>query len=647
MSLYDWLPARRRLTVKMVGVLTLHLVLALIAVGATLLLSWQLEGGAAAINDAGSMRMRTFKLTQLLSQYEYEPQRRDWLNAAVEREIGLFDQTMLNLRRGDPVRPLFLPRDAEILRTFAELESQWRSDLRPMMQRMLRSPQPGGELELLRGRATAFVDLINTEVMLIERNNATKTLWLRSSQMALIAMALLGTVAIIYLMFLMVIRPVGRLQKGIQRMAEGDFTVRLEVESRDEFGLLTNGFNQMADKLEGLYGTLENRVRQKTYTLEEKNRELACLYEIASFLSQPHSVEEMCRGFLARLMRVFGADGGAVRVSDPRRENLHLVVHQGLTETLVKREFCMHVNQCLCGESARRGTSVVHDLRKLKPGERILPCEEDGFSTVSIFQIRATTRHLGIFNLHFHESHEFSEQEMRLLQTLGDHLGIAIENIRLAAKEREMAVSEERNLMAQGLHDSIAQSLSFLNLQVQMLESAIANGETEQAQENLGFIRTGVQECYEDVRELLLNFRTRINKEDFADAVRTVLSRFEQQAQVPTQLNMLGNGLPLDPQQQLQVIFILQEALSNVRKHAKATRVELNIRNEDDFVMTIADDGCGFDDALVQARKARHVGLSIMQERAARIRASIHISPRAGSGTVVTLTLPRTERQAV
>ena len=324
MSLYDWLPARRRLTVKMVGVLTLHLVLALIAVGATLLLSWQLEGGAAAINDAGSMRMRTFKLTQLLSQYEYEPQRRDWLNAAVEREIGLFDQTMLNLRRGDPVRPLFLPRDAEILRTFAELESQWRSDLRPMMQRMLRSPQPGGELELLRGRATAFVDLINTEVMLIERNNATKTLWLRSSQMALIAMALLGTVAIIYLMFLMVIRPVGRLQKGIQRMAEGDFTVRLEVESRDEFGLLTNGFNQMADKLEGLYGTLENRVRQKTYTLEEKNRELACLYEIASFLSQPHSVEEMCRGFLARLMRVFGADGGADdrglgdrRVDDP------------------------------------------------------------------------------------------------------------------------------------------------------------------------------------------------------------------------------------------------------------------------------------------------------------------------------------------
>ena len=646
MSLYDWLPARRRLTVKMVGVLTLHLVLALIAVGATLLLSWQLEGGAAAINDAGSMRMRTFKLTQLLSQYEYEPQRRDWLNAAVEREIGLFDQTMLNLRRGDPVRPLFLPRDAEILRTFAELESQWRSDLRPMMQRMLRSPQPGGELELLRGRATAFVDLINTEVMLIERNNATKTLWLRSSQMALIAMALLGTVATINLMYLMVSRPVGRLQKGIQRMAEGDFTVRLEVESRDEFGLLTNGFNQMADKLEGLYGTLENRVRQKTYTLEEKNRELACLYEIASFLSQPHTVQALCRGLLARPMRVFGADGGAVRVSDPRRENLHLVVHQGLTEGLVKREFCMHVNQCLCGESAQRGTSVVHDLRKLKPGERILPCEEDGFSTVSIFQIRATTRHLGIFNLHFHESHEFSEQEMRLLQTLGDHLGIAIENIRLAAKEREMAVSEERNLMAQGLHDSIAQGLTFLNLQAQLLDDSLARGDLAQANETMPLIRAGIKESYEDVRELLLNFRTRLGQEELPDAIESTLNKFSRQTGIRSNFDHSGDGPPLPPEQQLQVLFILQEALSNIRKHADATKVDVRLQNGEDMELLIRDNGVGFDPESIKNKAEQHVGLSIMRERAKRVGAQLDIAPTDGDGVTVRLWLSQEQRMA-
>ena len=76
-------------------------------------------------------------------------------------------------------------------------------------------------------------------------------------------------------------------------------------------------------------------------------------------------------------------------------------------------------------------------------------------------------------------------------------------------ERRLLAVLQERNLIAQGLHDSIAQALTFLNLQVQMLESAFASDQREQAEENIGFIKDGVQECYEDVRELLMNFRTK------------------------------------------------------------------------------------------------------------------------------------------
>jgi two-component system nitrate/nitrite sensor histidine kinase NarX len=94
------------------------------------------------------------------------------------------------------------------------------------------------------------------------------------------------------------------------------------------------------------------------------------------------------------------------------------------------------------------------------------------------------------------------------------------------------------------------------------------------------------------------------------------------------------------------VIFILQEALSNVRKHAQAHRVDIDIDNHDDFVMRISDDGCGFDAAVLAARQARHVGMSIMQERASRINARIQIENRDGGGTTVTLTLPHTERQA-
>ena len=200
--------------------------------------------------------------------------------------------------------------------------------------------------------------------------------------------------------------------------------------------------------------------------------------------------------------------------------------------------------------------------------------------------------------------------------------------------------------MAQGLHDSIAQSLSFLNLQVQMLDTALRDGELAQAQENLAFIRAGVQESYEDVRELLLNFRVRINRQELPEAIRTLLARFEQQTHVATHLDLTGTGLPLDPQQQLQVIFILQEALSNVRKHAQASHVDVHVRNEADFTLTVTDNGRGIDYAQMQERKARHVGLSIMQERASRIHATVHITPAPQGGTRVELVLPQQQRIA-
>jgi two-component system nitrate/nitrite sensor histidine kinase NarX len=266
------------------------------------------------------------------------------------------------------------------------------------------------------------------------------------------------------------------------------------------------------------------------------------------------------------------ADAGSVRLVDFKRGRLELIAQQGLPLDMLEHDDCAPIDGCLCGDAVQQPVSVIHRFDQLPKLEE-KHCQRAGFASISVFHIRHNQNNVGIFTLYFYQQPQLTAQDQFLLETLGSHLGVAVENQRLAARDRQFAVAEERNLMAQGLHDSIAQSLSFLNLQVQMLEAALADKQTEQAQENLACIRAGVQECYEDVRELLLNFRTRINKEDFADAVRTLLDRFEKQARVPTQLSLSGNGLALDPQQQLQVIFILQEALSNVRKHAHARRV--------------------------------------------------------------------------
>ena len=181
---------------------------------------------------------------------------------------------------------------------------------------------------------------------------------------------------------------------------------------------------------------------------------------------------------------------------------------------------------------------------------------------------------------------------------------------------------------------------------MQFLSDAIRDKDEKLRDESLEAIRTGVQECYEDVRELLLNFRERLHNEGFLQGVRTVIDRFEGQAHIGVRLSSIGDGPKLTPREKLQVIFIIQEALSNVRKHAQASSVKVSIRNEDDLTVEIVDDGVGIDQAVVEERKGQHVGLSIMQERASRIGAVVTVERASPiGGTRVLLKLPASARQ--
>jgi two-component system nitrate/nitrite sensor histidine kinase NarX len=634
----DQLPSRHSLSTKLLVLSVLWLVVAMVSIGFTLLLSWKLEGGAAAINDAGSLRMRTYRTVMLLSQNESP--------AVVEEQRRLFQTTLDRLIAGDPARPLFLPDTPEVHAQAAWIREHWQLRMVPLLQ-------PGqlqsNGAQLLDREADAFVDGIDRLVRLIEIDNARNTSMLRVFQLVLIGMATVGALSMMYLLYILVILPVNQLHQGMQRLSQGDLGSRVDLDRQDEFGALSDGFNQMADRLQGLVQTMEQQVRDKTRELESNNRQLTALYQVTAFLHQSQDLEQTCEGFLQQVMLLTGASAGAVRLLDSERGKIDAVVQIGLPDTLLTQQECSRVNACYCGQSVQTGETVLRRIDRMEhtvPLLPSLPCQNAGFDAVSVFQIRASQQDLGIFTLFFRDGEQPGEEARQLLEALGSHLGVAIANTRLAARDRQLAVMEERNLMAQGLHDSIAQSLSFLNLQVQMLEAAVAAGEQEQARENLAFIRAGVQESYDDVRELLLNFRVRISKEELPEAVQTLLSRFEAQTGVHTSLDMGGDGLPLDPQQQLQVIFILQEALSNVRKHAQADSVAVTIRNDDDFVMSIADNGRGIDADEMEARRERHVGLSIMQERARRIHASVTITRQAAGGTLVSLLLPQKERIA-
>ncbi|MBI4195712.1 MAG: type IV pili methyl-accepting chemotaxis transducer N-terminal domain-containing protein [Betaproteobacteria bacterium] len=639
--------SRQRLSTKLVWVAIAFLVVALTAIGLTLFESWKLEGGAAAINDMGSERMRSYRIAYLLSENVSEP------SAATEKalrdEMRRMEEVLAVLKRGDPARPLVLPRDDGIVAALNAVEKSWGAHIKPLIERALKEGDPARRRELarvLRADIENFVARIDEIVFAVELNNARNIALLRYMQLGLIALAIAGTVALIYLMFLLVVRPVVGLHEGMQRMALDEFGTRLPVETRDEFGELAAGFNRMASHLEDLYTTLEERVAIKTRDLAEKNRELAALYDVTTLLNEAGTIEDLCRGFLRKLMELLGAQAGAVRLIDTRAQQIHLYAHEGLPAAFAREEQCLSLGECLCGEAAQRSTSTVEFLPTGGDANARYRCQRAGFRTLSVFAIRFRRQLLGMFNLFFTGQRVFSSRERQMLETLGQHLGVAIENQRLVSRDKELAVFEERNLLAQQLHDSIAQSLAFLNIQVQMIEDSFKRNAIAEVPDAIGRIREGVQESYADVRELLTHFRTRVkHEEDLGLALRNMLERFERQTGIRTVFRETGSGVPLSPENQLQVLNILQEALSNVRKHSGASVVTLETDHDRGHRFRVRDDGRGFDPQHPEVGTERHIGLRIMRERAQRIGGSLAVNSRPGAGTEVVLAIPVTRKE--
>jgi len=631
--------AFQKLGTKLVLVAAGFLLVALVAIGLTLLVSWNLEGGAAAVNQTGRERMRAYRIAMLLSQTALRDSDRTLIRADVEAEIHAFEEAMRSLESGDPSRPMFLPGEQQIRRQFAHLWQNWSVDMKPAIAKLLDMDDPAGRAARLIAFRTAtenYVDSVDKLVYAIERDISKKTSLLRSLQMGLVGLSVVGTVALIYLMFLLVIRPVNGMAQGMRRMESGDFDARLPIETRDEFGSLAAGFNRMAVRLQDLYRNLADKVAQKTQSLERQNRELSTISEMAALLNHPGTLEDMCRDFLRKLMVMLDADGGAVRLAEESNGKIHLYVHEKLAPDFVRGETCLEMGECLCGGAAQNCTSAVRQFSADESPGIDLRCRRIGYKTGSAFTIQFKNRVLGIFNLYFSQAREFDASERVMLESLGKHLGVAIENQRLVAREKEMAVSEERNLLAQELHDSIAQSLAFLNLQAQMLDNSLDSSDLAEAREDLSRMRDGIQESYDDVRELLVHFRTNFGESDVGTAVRSLIDRFETDTGIACELKLTGDGVPLSPETQIQALHVVQECLSNARKHSGASHVIVELERGPVYRFRISDDGSGFEPGK---HKEGHVGLAIMRERAQRIGGDIVVDSRPGAGTRVTLTL--------
>ncbi|MCX7239915.1 MAG: type IV pili methyl-accepting chemotaxis transducer N-terminal domain-containing protein [Burkholderiales bacterium] len=611
------------LSTKLIRIGSALLVVALASIGLTLWVTWQLEGGAAAVNEAGRMRMQTWRLASAV-QAERSP--RD-----VQGLVEQFDQSLTLLRTGDAARPLFVPWDDASRQQFARVQALWQAQRAQWLADKPLQPQPAIDA------ASVFVDAIDRFVMVLEKQLSRFTAILNLFQFLMMALAIGGAVVMLYTGYLYVINPLANLRQGLRKVEAGDFGARIEVDSEDEFGQVATGFNVMATKLQSLYEGLEAQVQAKTQRIEAQRARIETLYDVSAFLAGANSIQEMSKGFAQRIRVVMKADAVAVRWSDEINQRYLMLASDCFPQDMVEQERSLLAGACACGSlTADARTRVIpisnHEAAPMRQ------CVRAGYESLVSVPIRLQQRLIGEIDLFFRTSVTLRSDEVELLDALASHLASALEGLRAAALEREAAVAEERTLLARELHDSIAQSLAFLKIQVKLMRSATQKGQPEQVQAALDELDTGLRESVNDVRELLVHFRTRTNTDDIEQALQETLQKFKHQTGLPTLLQVQGEGLPLPPDVQVQVLHVVQEALSNVRKHAQASHVSLEVTKGEHWMFVVRDNGVGFDPTTGPGES--HVGLKIMHERAQQIGAKVRLESAPGQGCVVLLTLP-------
>jgi len=216
----------------------------------------------------------------------------------------------------------------------------------------------------------------------------------------------------------------------------------------------------------------------------------------------------------------------------------------------------------------------------------------------------------------------------------------------LLRQQRVLAGMEERDRMARGLHDNLAQVLSYASMQAQAARELLAKGQIDTVDIYLARLMDATQEAHADAREYILGVRTGLPSEQgFSTALEQYLQRFGQRCGIDTEAIVPEPSIlaevSLEHTVQIQMLRIVQEALANVRKHAAATFVRVRFAVDGDRAqVTVEDNGRGFDPALVPGGDAQTFGLRIMRERAEEIEGGLEVLSAPGQGTRITAWVP-------
>lgn len=377
--------------------------------------------------------------------------------------------------------------------------------------------------------------------------------------------------------------------------------------------------------------------RIQSARLARKTQSLDTLYQVAISLSQPGGLEQILGAFLDTLVELVDARAASVRIATGDGHT-RLVASRGLASEVASGDYLMPVGGCPCGLAANEGGVRVQT--------GTAPCaaligramlDPDCVEMVAV-PVQYQDRILGVYNLFLdHRLATMGEDMPDLLISVGRHLGLAVEKMRLEGEARRLAILEERNIIGSELHDSLAQSLIGMRMQVAMLGESLERGDLGAVRYEAKSLYRAMTQAQSDLRDLLTNYRLKIDDAGLAQTVAKLVERFTRETGIAVFFQNECETLALTPAQETQVYFIIQEALNNIRRHSGAHNVRIMLNSEGDlYALLIEDDGLGMS-GLPENTAGAHAGLAIMRQRADRLPGQLVIESEPGEGTRIVL----------
>ena len=246
----------------------------------------------------------------------------------------------------------------------------------------------------------------------------------------------------------------------------------------------------------------------------------------------------------------------------------------------------------------------------------------------------------GVLLLGSNNTQLLGQRHQALLETLAGQAALLIQNARLMVQVEYQAVVDERTRLAREIHDGLAQTLAFLKIQAAQMQNFLARGETEKLTNTLQANYRTLSDAYVDARQAIDNLR-RVPTNNLRDWIGQVAADFEQDNSQKVNLVIEEFSSEYPANIQAQLIRIVQEALSNVRKHSGATSVNiLGNHTVDAYLIEIQDNGQGFSPQDNSVVGNSHYGLRGMRERSESIGADFQITSQPGQGTRISVRVP-------